>query len=84
MYQKFINLLGDYQLEIKGNKYLPVLRDMLRQVFIEQNKEQLQEVEIQEKRVKEISKKLERLEERFVFEEISKEQYDKFRTLLEN
>ncbi len=83
MHEKFESLLGRYQIQIQDNKYIPVLTDMLKQVFVEQNKELLEEVEHQKKSVKEISQKLERLEERFVFEEISPEQYDKFRSRLE-
>ena len=82
MHQKFIDLLNNYQLH--DNKCIPVLLDKMKQVFTEQNKELLQETEIQRKKVNEITKKLERLEERYVFEEISKEQYDKFRTRLED
>lgn len=83
MHEKFKDLLRKYQIQIQDNKYIPVLIDMLKQVFNEQNKELLEEVELQKKSVKEINQKLERLEERFVFEEISSEQYGKFKSRLE-
>lgn len=81
MHQKFIELLKNYQLFDK--KCIPVLQDMLKDIFVKQNKELLNEIDNQKKKVRELTQKLERLEERFVFEEITEEQYSKFRFKLE-
>ena len=84
MHRKFIDLLGKFQIHIKGNRFIPALKDVMKRVFVEQNREQLEEVERQRLAVNEIDSKLERLEERFVFDEISKEQFDKYRIQLED
>ncbi|WP_010523217.1 hypothetical protein [Aquimarina agarivorans] len=48
------------------------------------NKERIRENEIAVKAIKEIDKKLDRLEERFVFEEINSDQYKRFKGRLES
>ena len=50
--------------------------------FKKQQKETFEEIEINKKAINSIDKKLERLEERFVFEEINKAQYQKFKSKL--
>ena len=50
--------------------------------FKKQQKDTLQEIEVNKKAINDIEKKLARLEERFVFEEINTAQYEKFKSML--
>ena len=50
--------------------------------FKKQQKDTLQEIEVNKKAINDIEKKLARLEERFVFEEINTAQYEKFKSIL--
>ena len=50
--------------------------------FKKQQKDTLQEIEVNKKAINDIERKLARLEERFVFEEINTAQYEKFKSML--
>ena len=76
MHQKFEALLSNYELSNKN--FLPVLRDMLINMFVEKNKEKIEFIKKLEKDIESIDQKIDRLEERYVFEEITKVQYEKF------
>ncbi|WP_299213268.1 recombinase family protein [uncultured Dokdonia sp.] len=77
MHKKFEEFLKKYQLNDK--KYLAPLKKIIKYTFIESHKEQLQEINSLEKEIIKLDEKLEVLEERFVFDEITKEQYSKFK-----
>ncbi|MFC4632971.1 recombinase family protein [Dokdonia ponticola] len=77
MHQKFEQLLTQYQLA--DQKYIAPLKEVMSYTFLEQHKEQLQEASAIEKQVKALDQKIELLEERFVFNEITREQYIKFK-----
>ena len=81
MHEKFIELLNNYQLA--DDKYVAPMKEIMYHTFKTEHESRILETTVQQKRIVEISKKLERLEERFVFEEISKAQYDKFKQKLE-
>ncbi|MEJ6491098.1 MAG: hypothetical protein QNL60_01385 [Flavobacteriales bacterium] len=59
-----------------------LIKDVMLNTFIKQQKDSLVEIELNKKAIIDIEKKLERLEERFVFEEINKAQYEKFKSIL--
>ena len=80
MHEMFQKLLCQYQLT--NNKLKPVIKDVMLNVFKKQQEDTLQEIDVNIKVIKDIERKLERLEERFVFEEISRDQYDKFKSKL--
>lgn len=61
-------------------KYVPMLKEELMKVFEERNNETVENQVLIEKQLKEINAKIERLEERFILEEIDKELYVKFRS----
>ncbi len=77
MHATFLDFLKDYQLS--DEKYIAPLKELIYANYMEQNAEKLQDKINTEKELVEIDKKLERLEERYVFEEITKAQYDKFK-----
>ncbi len=77
----FSDLLSTYQL--KEKKYHAPIKEMMMYAFKEQQKDQLIEAENQLKKLNEATQKLDRLEERFVFEEITAAQYEKFKAKLE-
>lgn len=81
MHSKFKEVLGNYQL--KDEKLVPVIKDMMCATFYDVAKDAIEEGEILEKNGVEIEKKLERIEERYVFEEINQVQYLKFKGKLE-
>ena len=80
MHQMFIELISQYQLS--DDKLKPLIKDVMLNTFKKQQKETFEEIEINKKAINSIDKKLERLEERFVFEEINKAQYQKFKSKL--
>lgn len=77
MHQKFEQLLTHYQLE--DQKYIAPLKEVMKYTFLEKHKEQLEETEAIQKQITVLDKKIELLEERFVFDEITREQYIKFK-----
>jgi site-specific DNA recombinase len=80
LHQEFLQLLKTYTL--KDEKFIAPLREMLHYTFVSMNKEAIEDSERLTKEVNAIELKLDRIEERYVFEEINKSQYDKFRTKL--
>lgn len=82
MHQKFIELLSVYQLSNKGSAL--ALREMMLYTFTKHHEEALQQNKIFKKKIEELDSKLEQLEERFVFDEITREQYHKFTSKLNN
>jgi site-specific DNA recombinase len=81
LHDKFLSLLGTYSLA--EEKYKQPLADIMLQVFIEEQADQLSNMETNQKLLVEINDKINRLEERYVFEEITKIQYDKFKAKLD-
>ncbi len=71
------------QFTINDKIYIAPLKEIIFSTFVEMNKEKISESKLAEKEVLEIDKKLDRLEERFVFEEINAVQYEKFKTRLQ-
>ena len=82
LHQTFIELLSQFTL--LDSKYINPLKQIIETSFLNMNEDRLKESEILQKEALLIEKKLERLEERFVFEEISRTQYDKFRQKIES
>ena len=80
MHELFLQLIAQYQLP--DNKLKPLIKDVMLNTFIKQQKDSLEEIELNKKAIIDIEKKLERLEERFVFEEINTAQYEKFKSIL--
>lgn len=80
VHQQFIELLEKYTL--KDKKLVAPLKEIVYHTFLSMHKDDLEEAKNISKEIASIEIKLERLEERFVFEEINKQQYDKFREKL--
>jgi site-specific DNA recombinase len=81
MHQQFSKLLSGFQIE--EEKYLAPTKSMLLNAFKLANEEATQESDVQKSKLKELKTKLDRLEERFVFEEINRDQYEKFKLKLD-
>jgi DNA invertase Pin-like site-specific DNA recombinase len=81
MHEKFIETLTSYQLSDK--KFIAPMKEIMYHAFRVEHESRILETTVQQKKIIDIANKLERLEERFVFEEISKVQYDKFKQKLE-
>ena len=77
MHHKFEALLKQFEIE---EKYIAPLKGIMEYIFVQEHQEQLNELKIQERKIKELQKKLDVLEERFVLREISDEQFYKFET----
>ncbi|WP_010180414.1 recombinase family protein [Aquimarina agarilytica] len=82
LHLQFESLLSQYTIQDK--KYIAPLKEIIYKAFVDMNKERIRENEIVVKAIKEIDKKLDRLEERFVFEEINSDQYKRFKGRLES
>ena len=80
MNQKFAELLATYQ--ITDEKFKAPLKDIILNLFKEINQEIIAQSLQNEKQIRLIEKKIERLEERYVFEEINNAQYTKFKQKL--
>lgn len=76
LHQEFIELLSTYQL--KNKKYIAPLKELVFDTFVKMNEEGIKESSRLENEITSLETKIDRLEERYVFEEISKSQYDKF------
>ena len=76
----FLLLIAQYQLT--DRKLKPLIKDVMLNTFKKQQKDTLQEIEVNKKAINDIERKLARLEERFVFEEINTAQYEKFKSML--
>ena len=81
LHQKFLDLIGNYQ--VSDKKLIAPLKMTMHRVFIEWNKEQLEQTEKIKQELSKLQRQAERIEERFVFEDISKEQYLKFKPKLD-
>lgn len=81
MHQKFKELLTTFS--FRDEKYIPPFKEILTYSFLEMNKERLEDIKRNEAELNQLQIKLDRLEERFVFDEISKNQYDKFKNKLD-
>ena len=81
LHQTFIDFLNDYKLQ--DEKLVEPLKEIITDKFIELNSESIEDAKRIEADIENLQKRLERLEERFVFEEITKPQYDKFKQKLE-
>jgi site-specific DNA recombinase len=80
MHEMFELLIAQYQLT--NNKLRPLIKDVMLNSFKKQQEDTLLEIEVNKKAIHDIEKKLLRLEERFVFEEINSAQYEKFKSKL--
>ena len=80
LHQEFLELLASYQL--KDKKYVAPLKELVYDTFLKMNEEGIKESERLNKEIISIENKLDRLEERYVFEEINKAQYEKFKVKL--
>jgi hypothetical protein len=80
LHQTFLEFLGDYQLSDK--KYVEPLKELIHNKFLELNSNRIEDEKNTKDDIDKIEKRIARLEERFVFEEISKPQYDKFKEKL--
>ena len=81
MHEKFTDLLKNYQIQDK--KYIAPMKEIMYYTFKAEHEAKIQETAVQQKQILELATKLERLEERYVFEEISQGQYEKFKQKLE-
>ncbi|MBT3933288.1 MAG: recombinase family protein [Bacteroidetes bacterium] len=81
MHEQFKELLCNYQ--ISDKKYLAPMKEIMYYTFKAEHEARIQEAQVQREKLIEINAKLDRLEERFVFEEITQIQYDKFKQKLE-
>ena len=81
MHEKFTDLLKNYQIQDK--KYIAPMKEVMYYTFKAEHEAKIQETAVQQKQILEFTTKLERLEERYVFEEISQGQYEKFKQKLE-
>ena len=82
LHQTFIDFLNDYKLQDK--KLVEPLKEIISDKFIELNSESIEDAKRVDADIKKLQKQLDRLEERFVFEEITKPQYEKFKQKLES
>ena len=80
LHQEFIELLKNYTLNDK--KYVAPLKEMVYDSFVSMNEEGIKETVTLTKEITSMENKLDRLEERYVFEEINRSQYDKFKVKL--
>ncbi len=81
MHEQFKELLTSFSLQ--DENFIAPFKEILTYTFLEMNKELIDDMKRNEIELKKIQTKLDRIEERFVFEEISKSLYDKFRSKLE-
>lgn len=80
LHQEFLELLETYKL--KDKKFVAPLKEMVYDTFVSMNEEAIKETKELSSGIVALEMKLDRLEERYVFEEINKSQYDRFRTKL--
>jgi site-specific DNA recombinase len=74
---QFQEMLNEFTFE---EKYLPVFRYQLEATFQKFNEDKSGAIETLEKELSDLNKKIERLEERFINEEINRELYEKYIT----
>ena len=77
LHSKFKDLLSTF---IFDERLLPLLKDQLEETFIELNNSNDDNTKAQEKQLKELAERIEKLEERFILNEIDRELYEKFAT----
>ncbi len=82
LHESFLDFLGNY--ELADDKIIEPLKEIVEAKFIELNKDGIEERKRAEIEVLRLQKRLDRLEERFVFEEINRAQYDKFKAKIES
>ncbi len=81
MHDQFEKHLSNYQ--ISDKKYMAPLKEIMYFVFKAEHESRIQESNSMQMKHDELTQKLERLEERFVFEEITQAQYEKFKQKIE-
>lgn len=81
LHLSFLTHLERFQ--VKDEKLIEPLKIIIKEKFLALNKDAITDSKRYENDILTIEKKLNRLEERFVFEEISKEQYNRFRRILQ-
>ncbi|KAA9338953.1 recombinase family protein [Adhaeribacter soli] len=75
IHETYLDLLKQYQV---NKELIPVLKEALSGVFTERHENSKQQAKLIQQQATERDKKLEALEERFVFGEVPKELYEKF------
>jgi hypothetical protein len=79
LHDKFTGMLSQFSLEFdEGMQYL--IKQQMIADYNKMNDQKADNVKNGEKQISEVSKKLERLEERYVLEEITKDMFDKFQS----
>ncbi len=82
MHQKFIAELQKYQLADK--RLIVPYREIIKNAFVQEFQYEIEQAEKGQNKILELQQKIDRLEERYVFEEISREQFDKFKSRLDS
>lgn len=77
----FVELLECYS--ISSSKYIEPLKEIIEQTIVDLNQEAIEESKKNQSEIDDLSIKLERLKECYVFEEINQAQYQKFKLKLE-
>jgi site-specific DNA recombinase len=75
LHQQYLGLLETYQID---SRLLPALQAALTGVFDELNAQHLEQQKEFRRQLTEVEKKLEQLEERYIFEGLNKDLYEKF------
>lgn len=75
IHESYLELLKTYQIE---KEIIPILNYSLSEIYSARNEENKQQAKMIRKELTEVKKRLETLEERFVFGELEKGLYDKF------
>ncbi len=77
LHEKFVAKLDDYIVNIDESK-VPQLKSAMMDIYEKQNVNNIDAKMVFQSQLKEVNKKIERLEERFVNEELSREIFEKF------
>lgn len=75
LHQEFYGMLTNFTID---EKYVPVLRHQLEATVLKHNEDKQAEIELVVRDSKELSQKMERLEERYINEELNRDLFDKF------
>ena len=77
MHKQFAEHLSQYQ--ISDKKFIAPMKEVMYYTIKSEHEARIEETAVQQEKLFEINAKLDRLEERFVFEEITPIQYEKFK-----
>ena len=78
MHEKFLETLEQYRLP--SEKYISPMQEIIMEMFAEEYENDIKKAAVYKERVFELDSKLEKLEEKFIFDEITKDQYDRLKT----